>query len=554
MTQLEQRAVQERPSVARPSVVVVRMGEITLKKRNRPYFVRQLGRNVRRALKGLDITDLELSPNRALVTAGPAFDWPEARERLRRVFGVKNFSLCEMLPWDVDAIRETVLRVASGHSFESFRITVQRSDKRFPGTSQELERSLGAVVKAASGARVDLEHPEANFQVEIMPGGAYVHTERVEGPAGLPVGVSGRVVALLSGGIDSPVAAWRLMSRGCQVTFVHFQSFPYLDASSRDKAIALARLLTRWQYKSRLHVVSFGDVQHQIVASCPPPLRVVLYRRFMVRIAEAIAKRERAEALVTGESLGQVSSQTLSNMATIDAVATLPVLRPHVGSDKDEIIREARALGTFETSIEPDQDCCTLFVPRNPATRSTVAEAEDAERALDVPALVEQGLATVETLEFSWPDEQAAAETMPAAELRRAVAAVVRRADGFVLAVRRPDEPGEELRGVWGLPATTLREDESPEDGVRRLGREKLGVELTPLRAIGQGEEARTGYALGMTVYDASMVGEPRLPAPGAAAGVTLYDGLEWLPEASFYEAASKGSLCCRLLLASTGG
>jgi thiamine biosynthesis protein ThiI len=385
------------------------MGEITLKKKNRPYFVRQLGRNVRRALKGLDIADLELSPNRAFVTAGPAFDWPEARERLRRVFGVKNFSLCEVLPWDLDAIRETVLRVASETAFQSFRITVQRSDKRFPGTSQELERSLGGVVKAASGARVDLEHPEANFQVEIMPGGAYVHTERVEGPAGLPVGVSGRVVALLSGGIDSPVAAWRLMSRGCQVTFVHFQSFPYLDASSRDKAIALTRLLTRWQYKSRLHVVSFGDVQHEIVASCPPPLRVVLYRRFMVRIAEAIAKRERAEALVTGESLGQVSSQTLSNMATIDAVATLPVLRPHVGSDKDEIIRQARALGTFETSIEPDQDCCTLFVPRNPATRSTAAEADEAERALDVAALVERGLSTVEMLKFCWPDERPAA-------------------------------------------------------------------------------------------------------------------------------------------------
>jgi len=405
MTQLEERTAAGNPGETCPSVVVIRMGEITLKKRNRPYFVRQLGRNVRRALSGLDVGNVELSPNRALVVPGPDFDWPQARERLRRVFGVKNFSLCEVLPWDVAAIRETVLRVASEHTFESFRITVQRSDKRFPGTSQELERSLGAAVQAASGARVDLEHPEANFQVEIMPGGAYVHTQRVEGPAGLPVGVSGRVVALLSGGIDSPVAAWRLMGRGCQVTFVHFQSFPYLDASSRDKAIALVRLLTQWQYKSRLHVVSFGDVQHQIVASCPPPLRVVLYRRFMLRIAEVIAKRERAEALVTGESLGQVSSQTLSNMATIDAVTTLPVLRPQVGSDKDEIIREARALGTFETSIEPDQDCCTLFVPRNPATRSTRAETEDAERALDVAGLVEQGLSTVETLECSWPEE-----------------------------------------------------------------------------------------------------------------------------------------------------
>ena len=405
MTQMTQEsAAGGSAGTAEQSMVVVRLGEITLKKKNRPFFVRRLGRNIRRAARGLDIRDVALGPNRILITPGPALDWPELRQRLRRVFGVKNFSRCRVLPWDVDVIREGVLGLAAERTFESFRITVQRSDKRFPGTSQELEQSLGAAVKAASGARVDLTHPEENFQVEIMPGGAYLHTERVEGPAGLPVGVSGRVVALLSGGIDSPVAAWRAMGRGCQVIFVHFQSFPYLDASSRDKAIVLVRHLTQWQYQSRLHVVSFGDVQHQIVASCPPPLRIVLYRRFMLRIAQAIAERERAEALVTGESLGQVSSQTLSNMATIDQVTSLPVLRPLVAYDKEEIIREARELGTYDTSIEQDQDCCTLFVPRNPATHSNVAQAEEAERALDVAALVEQGLSNVETLELAWPE------------------------------------------------------------------------------------------------------------------------------------------------------
>ena len=391
-------------STTEDTVVVVRLGEITLKKRNRPLFVRQLGRNIRHAVRGLGVRDVEWGPNRILIKAGPSLDWPELRDRLRRIFGLQNFSLCQRLPWDVEAIREGVLRQAAERSFESFRITVQRSDKRFPGTSQELERMLGALVKEASGARVDLSHPEETFQVEIMPGGAYLHTERIDGAAGLPVGVSGRVVALLSGGIDSPVAAWRTMSRGCEVAFVHFQSFPYLDASSRDKAIILVRELTRWQHKSRLHVVSFGDVQHQIVASCPAPLRVVLYRRFMLRIGQAIAERERAEALVTGESLGQVSSQTLSNLATIDNATTLPVLRPLVGLDKEAIIREARELGTYETSIEPDQDCCTLFTPRNPATNSTIAQAEAAESALDVAALVELALADVETLEFSWPE------------------------------------------------------------------------------------------------------------------------------------------------------
>ena len=404
MTQAAEDTTTPNARAAERPVIVVRLGEVTLKKRNRPYFVRQLGRNIRRALGGLPVKDVEWGPNRVLIRPGRDLDWPEARERLRRVFGLANFSLCRVLPWDVDAIEEAVLEAAANETFESFRITVQRSDKRFPGTSQELERRLGAAVQRESGARVDLTSPEATFQVEIMRGGAYVHTERIEGAGGLPVGVSGCVVALLSGGIDSPVAAWRTMSRGCRVTFVHFQSFPYLDASSREKAIALVRELTRWQYESRLHVVSFGDVQQRIVASCPPPLRVVLYRRFMLRIAEAIAGRERAEALVTGESLGQVSSQTLSNMASVDRVATLPVLRPLVGRDKEEIIAEAREIGTYETSIEPDQDCCTLFVPRNPATHSTVAELEAAEEALDVDALVADGLAAVETLEFAWPE------------------------------------------------------------------------------------------------------------------------------------------------------
>ncbi|MGB2694186.1 MAG: tRNA uracil 4-sulfurtransferase ThiI [Dehalococcoidia bacterium] len=410
MTQVTPEAAVGTPVAAiGRTVVVVRLGEITLKKRNRPFCIRRLARNLRHAMRGLDLRELSWGPNRVLLTFGGDADWLQVHDRLRRIFGVKNFSRCEVVPWDIDTIRERVLGMAAGRTFETFRITVQRSDKRFPGTSQELERDVGGAVQAASGARVDLSHPEANFQIEIMPGGAYLHSERIEGPAGLPVGVSGRVAVLLSGGIDSPVAAWRALSRGCQATFVHFQSFPYLDSSSRDKAITLTRTLTQWQYRSRLHVVSFGDVQHQIVAACPPPLRVVLYRRFMLRIAETIARRERAEALVTGESLGQVSSQTLSNIATIDEATTLPVLRPLVGRDKEEIIIEARALGTFDISIEPDQDCCTLFVPRNPATHSTIADAVAAEEALDVPALVEQALNNVETFEFAWPESDAPA-------------------------------------------------------------------------------------------------------------------------------------------------
>ena len=406
MTQATSDTKPYAPDVKEHTAIVVRLGELTLKKKNRPMFVRQIGRNIRTALKGLSIRDADWSPQRIVITPGPNSDWQEIRDRLQRVFGLRNFSLCRVLPWDEDAIRAGVLEMAAKEPFESFRITVQRSDKRYPSTSQEMERSLGADVQAASGARVDLTKPEKTFQVEIMRSGAYLHTERIDGPGGLPVGTSGHVVALLSGGIDSPVAAWRTMSRGCQVTFRHFQSFPYLDASSRDKAIVLTQQLTQWQYKSRLHVCSFGDIQHKIVAECPPPLRVVLYRRFMVRIAQAIAERERAEALVTGESIGQVASQTLSNMATIDQSATLPILRPLVGLDKEAIINEAKAIDTFETSIEPDQDCCTLFVPRNPATHSTVDQLIAAEEALDVDTLVADGLDSIETLNFTWPETE----------------------------------------------------------------------------------------------------------------------------------------------------
>jgi thiamine biosynthesis protein ThiI len=384
--------------------IVIRLGEITLKKKNRPFFVRQLARNLRRAMVGLPILDVSLSPNRILITPDGGLDWPDLRDRLRRVFGIKSFSLCEGLPWDVEAIRDEVQRQAAGRSFESFRITVQRSDKRFPGTSQDLEREIGAAVKAQSGARVDLSNPEVVFYIEILPGAAYAYADKEQGPAGLPVGTSGHVVSLLSGGIDSPVASWSMLGRGCRATFVHFQSFPYLDASSRDKAIALVRELTKWQYRSRLHIVSFGDVQQQIVASCPPRLRIVIYRRFMLRIAEAIARREHAEALVTGESLGQVSSQTLSNIATIERVVNMPVLRPHIGQDKEHIIELARRIGTYETSIEPDQDCCTLFTPDRPATKSTPDEAEAAEAPLDIEALVQQGLDSIETLDFTSPE------------------------------------------------------------------------------------------------------------------------------------------------------
>jgi len=217
------------------------------------------------------------------------------------------------------------------------------------------------------------------------------------------VGSSGRVAALLSGGIDSPVAAYRLMKRGCTVALVHFHAFPLLDHTTIDKTRELARVLTQYQYSTRLLLVPFGVVQQRIVADAPAPLRVVLYRRFMVRIAEALLSRVRAKALVTGESLGQVASQTLDNMSTIDEAAKGPILRPLVGMDKEEITREARRIGTFEISTLPDQDCCQLFTPRSPATAAHIEEVREAEAHLDVAALVEQAVRETTEERFRFP-------------------------------------------------------------------------------------------------------------------------------------------------------
>jgi thiamine biosynthesis protein ThiI len=341
---------------------------------------------------------------------------PEAvRDRAREVFGVANLALAERVPSTLDAIKAAVGRLIEPREFESFRITARRAFKTYPLTSTELNRELGTFVLARAKTRVDLEQPALNIHVEVLPREAFVYTEREPGPGGLPVGASGTVLALLSGGIDSPVAAWRMMKRGCRVLFVHFHSVPYLSATSQAKAKALVVRLTRWQYASRLWLVPFGEIQREVVLSVPPPGRVVVYRRLMVRIAEAIGQSAGAEALVTGESLGQVASQTLANLTRINEAAVLPILRPLVGMDKLEITDQARRLGTYEISVEPDQDCCTLFVPKHPATRISQEEVRALEARLPVDRLVAAGVEGTLLVEaaFPKPPEESPEPTRP---------------------------------------------------------------------------------------------------------------------------------------------
>jgi thiamine biosynthesis protein ThiI len=392
---------------------MIHYNEIGLKGKNQPLFLRRLESNLLKVTAGTGVRRVEERSGRMVLPLSRDADWEAIRARLRAVFGIANFSLAQRVEPDMAALKHAVGKALEARVFRSFKVAARRAFKQFPLTSEDINRELGAFVKGQTQAAVDLEHPELTIHVEVLPRELYFSLGREAGPGGLPVGVSGRVVSLLSGGIDSPVAACRLMKRGCQVTFVHFHSFPFLDATSRDKAVELVQVLTRYQYRSMLYLVPFGEIQRQVVVSAPAPLRVVLYRRLMGRIAEQVARRENAKALVTGESLGQVASQTLDNLAVIEQAVSIPVLRPLIGSDKEEIVQEARALGTYDISIIPDQDCCRLFVPQHPATASSLQEIGEAESHLEIEKLVQMGLDQVEMRVFEFPNESREPGTPP---------------------------------------------------------------------------------------------------------------------------------------------
>jgi thiamine biosynthesis protein ThiI len=389
--------------------VLVHYHEIALKGRNRPFFLGKLADNLRRATGDMPGARVKILPGRLSLDVPDGVPWDAVRERVAAVFGIANFAPAHEVALDLEALKAAAVASLRDRAFGSFRVTTKRSYKGFPKNSGEIDREVGAAVHEATGVRVDLERPELTLFVEVLQDRIFYSYEKQKGPGGFPVGSSGRVMALLSGGIDSPVAAYRIMKRGCRVILVHFHAFPLQDRTTTDKARELARLLTRFQFRTRLLLVPFATVQQTIVAACPAPLRVVLYRRFMVRIAEALAPRMRARALVTGESLGQVASQTLDNMAVIDEAAVGPVLRPLVGMDKEEITAEARRIGTFEISTLPDQDCCQLFVPRSPATSAKAYEVAAAEAALDVEGLVASALAGTTEETFAFPPGSAPA-------------------------------------------------------------------------------------------------------------------------------------------------
>jgi thiamine biosynthesis protein ThiI len=383
--------------------VVVHYQEIALKGRNRPWFIARLVRNIKTATSDLDVTRVITKMGRIEIMLGSPDAWEPVAERLRHVFGIANFSRAALVPLDVDGIAHAILSDLGDARVSTFRVSAKRADKRFPLTSPQIEREVGGRIKEAKGWAVDLDNPEFTIHVEALTGEAFYHFGKNAGPGGMPTGVSGRVVALLSGGIDSPVACYRLMKRGCRVIPVHFHSYPILSRASQEKVRELAALLTRYQQFTRLHMVAFGEIQQQVMLSVSPPLRVVIYRRLMLRIAQGIAERSHAGALVTGEVIGQVASQTLENMATIGSVSSLPVFRPLIGMDKDEITVEAQRLGTYPISIIEDQDCCQLFTPKHPATKARREDIESAERALSIDDFVRRAVESAVVEDFTYP-------------------------------------------------------------------------------------------------------------------------------------------------------
>jgi len=366
--------------------------EISLKRNNRGWFEDCLQRHLEALLRGLPHQSIRRFAGRMFIDLAPESPLEEIRDRLKTAFGIANFALARRVPAELESIRGALAEEVGSRSFASFRIEARRGTKDFPLNSQQIAVELGADVARRTGAAVSMTDPDLTCFVEIVGPDADLHFERVSGAGGLPARSGGRVLAFLSGGIDSPVAAYRLMRRGCRVSYAHFHSFPHTTAESQDKVRRILRILSRYQQDSRLYLVPFGELQREIVARAPAPLRVVLYRRFMVRIGERLAERERASALVTGDSLGQVASQTLENLRVVSAVARLPIFRPLVGDDKEDIIRMARQIGTYDISILPDQDCCTMFVPRHPETMARLEEVEAAEAALDTERLVEEAL------------------------------------------------------------------------------------------------------------------------------------------------------------------
>lgn len=371
---------------------VCHYGEIALKGENRSFFEKKLLFALREALPGSKI----ISPRGRIVITTSIDD---AKERLKKIPGIDYFFEAEIVESSVGVIEEKILTLLQKKEFNTFRVTVKRSDKSFPVPSPEFASSLGSSIVNNTQKKVDLFSPELTIYVEINRENSYIYFNKIKGVSGIPVSSSGKAVALISGGIDSPVASFCMMKRGLKIVFVHFHSYPSTSKQSIEKVEELVKKLSAFQGRSILYLVPFNNIQKEIMINTKEKLRVLLYRRFMMRIAERVAKKEKAKALVSGESLGQVASQTIENIQVTGEVVGMPVFRPLIGSNKEEIISIARKIDTYETSILPEEDCCVRFLPQKPEVKGKSLEVKQEEDILNGEELIEKALEEAERKE-----------------------------------------------------------------------------------------------------------------------------------------------------------
>ena len=377
-------------------IILIKNGEIALKGLNRNSFEATLAKNIKRRLA--DVGKVNILCQQSTMTVEPAedgFDMDEAIEIIKKVFGIAGFQRAAAVEKDMDVILATAPEYLADQLEEakSFKVEAKRSDKRFPLTSPEISRNVGeAILRKHHHLKVDVHNPDITVTVEVRDNFAFIRGNQIRGAGGMPVGTGGKAAILISGGIDSPVAAWMMAKRGVTLDAVHFASPPFTSPQSEQKVHDLLSQVAKYSGNIALFTVPFTDIQQKIRANCPEDLFTLIMRRFMMRISNRIAQRNGCSALITGESIGQVASQTMPALACTDAVAEMPVFRPLIAMDKEEIIRISRKIETFDISIRPYEDCCTVFTPKHPRTRPKIEMLIEAEKALDVDALVEEAV------------------------------------------------------------------------------------------------------------------------------------------------------------------
>jgi len=378
--------------------IVIHYAEIGLKGQNRPFFEKRLEKNIKKSFERDEITfkSIERKYGRILVKLSENPELSRINKTLSNIFGIANFSFAVKVKSKIEEIENKAVEILKVENFQTFKIDTRRSDKKFPMKSMEVNEKVGQKVVDNLKKNVDLENPDKTVFIEITWDGAFIYFEKIDSLGGLPVGTGNKTLVLLSGGIDSPVAAYLLNKRGVENIFIHFYSCLHTGQASINKAKKIVEILNKYQFKSKLYLVPFIEIQREILDQSPPSLRILLYRRFMFRIAEKLAEKQKACVLTTGESVGQVASQTLENIKAISESIEIPILRPLIGFNKEEIISLSKKIGTYETSILPCQDTCTQFMPDHPETKATIRQIKKAEENLDLDKLIEMGVQSIE--------------------------------------------------------------------------------------------------------------------------------------------------------------